>query len=481
MEKYNTTQMFKGHITAEFRVNILELFAQHFKVHNIVILSFRPNEIIVQTMSDPGMVTDIETKGLYTTTIPLQSLEEYDFECNKSEVNVMVTNALIESTCKVATGCNFINVVSDGSLKECKPLVEVSFDLYEKKRRRKGVHPKKPIIEDISEPISDDGSVSFGKLVEVPYLHYLITSRIDYSIRNYDGEDKSIVVRNPLQFKNFYGHEQRIFVTENGKILFCGCHLCPAFDSIIQSDLYGSQPKYELEYELEYEFEHEFEYELPNKPFKHLFKFMGHLETRAKPKSKPKVATQVNNFEILISEDPPEEVNEPESFNVGNITFHKCIPSCVKRHIDKQKEHLRNQLSELNFNKRDDWSNLSKHSDVLKRNMVLPKFIINCKYYSTHVLFEKIELLRKSEFMPYPFDSLLNIRRLCPLPSRSQKKPISENRYVPWRVMFIKVGFVVQSEALEGFWKAGACDLFYKYLDTKIYPYAAPLMRLFSR
>ena len=237
MEEYCINESFIGHITAEFKFNVLEVFTQHFKIHNIVVLSFKSNEIIIQTMSDPGMVTDIETKGLYTTTVPLQSLEEYDFEFNKGEVNVMVTNALIESTYKVATGCNFINVVSDGSLKECKsplanPLVEVSFDSYEKRRRRKGVHPKKPI--------SDDGSVLFGKLVEVPYLHYLITSRIDYSIRNYDAEYQSIVVRNPLQFKNFYGCEQRIFVTENGTILFCGCHLYPEFDSIIQSDLCGS-------------------------------------------------------------------------------------------------------------------------------------------------------------------------------------------------------------------------------------------------
>ena len=468
MEEYCINKSFIGHITAEFKFHVLEVFTQHFKVHNIIVLSFKPNEIIIQTMSDPGMVTDIETKGLYTTTIPLQSLEEYDFECNKGEVNVMVTNALIESTHKDATGFNFMNVVSDGSLKECKPFIEVSFDLYKKKHRRKGVHPKKPI----SEPISDDGLVSFGKLVEVPYLHYLITSRIDYSIRNYDAEYKSIVVRNPLQFKNFYGHEQRIFVTENGTILFCGCHLCPECDSIIQPNLFGSQSEYELEYE--------FKYELPNKPFKHLFKFMGPFETRAKPK----MGTQVTNFEILIREDPPEkaydEVHEPESFNIGNITFHKRIPSCVQSHIAKQQEGLRNQLSELNFDKRDDWSNLSKHSHVLKGNMVLPKFIINCKYYSTHVLFERIEPLRKSEFMPYPFDSILNIHRLYPLPSRSQMKPISENRYVPWRVMLIKGGFVVQSEVLEGFWKAGAYDLFYKYLDNKIIPYVAPLLPSFS-
>ena len=114
MEKYYINESFIGHITAEFKFNILEVFTQHFKIHNIVVLSFRPNEIIIQTMNDPGMVTNIEIKGLYTTMIPLESLEEYEFECNKDEVNIMVTNALTEATSKVATGCNFINVVSDG-------------------------------------------------------------------------------------------------------------------------------------------------------------------------------------------------------------------------------------------------------------------------------------------------------------------------------------------------------------------------------
>ena len=120
--------MFKGHITAEFKFNILELFAQHFKIHNIVILSFRPNEIIVQTMNDSKILKDIETKGLYTTTIPLESLEDYEFECNGSmpskdieplsEVNVMITNSLIKDTSKVASGCNFINVVLDSIIED---------------------------------------------------------------------------------------------------------------------------------------------------------------------------------------------------------------------------------------------------------------------------------------------------------------------------------------------------------------------------
>ena len=179
--KYNVNETFAGNITAEFKFNVLEVFTKHFKIHNIFkVLSFRPNEIIIQTMNDPRMVTNIETKGLYTTTIPLESLEEYEFECNCNEVNIMVTNALIASTSKVATGCNFINVVSDGNRNG--NLVEVSFDLYEKKRRREArAQPRKP-VSDNNNDNNNDGSVLFGKLMRIPYLHYLISSRVDYCL-----------------------------------------------------------------------------------------------------------------------------------------------------------------------------------------------------------------------------------------------------------------------------------------------------------
>ena len=207
-------------------------------------------------MNDPKKVSNIETKGLYTTTMALESLEEYELECNCNEVNIMVTNALISSTSKVATGCNFINVVLDGlglgrAYREL--LVEVSFDLYEKKRKGKSrceAQPRKPVSDNNGD--NNDGSVLFVKLMRVPYLHYLISSRIDYPIQNHlNGEDKwkaklqtkyqtkeqvkykSIVVRNPTQFKSFHGHEQRIFVAEKGTILFCGCHLYPEFDCIM--------------------------------------------------------------------------------------------------------------------------------------------------------------------------------------------------------------------------------------------------------
>ena len=57
-------------------------------LHNIIALSFRPYEIVVQTMNDPRMVSNVETKGLYTTKIPLESLEEYEFEWNKGRASL---------------------------------------------------------------------------------------------------------------------------------------------------------------------------------------------------------------------------------------------------------------------------------------------------------------------------------------------------------------------------------------------------------
>ena len=137
------SKTFNGHIMAEFKFNILEIFSQHFKVHNSVVLSFKPNEIVIQTMGETTKETkdDADVKGFYTTMIPLESLEEYDFDCNFPEVNVIVTKSPIKNTSKVAGGCKSINVVSKGFLlineEIIESLVEVSFDLYEKDIRRR--------------------------------------------------------------------------------------------------------------------------------------------------------------------------------------------------------------------------------------------------------------------------------------------------------------------------------------------------------
>ena len=54
----------------------------------------------------------------------------------------------------------------------------------------------------------------FGRVVNEPYLHYLVSSRIDYKIHriNANSNYKSIVVRNPIVLKGQYGFYSRIFL-----------------------------------------------------------------------------------------------------------------------------------------------------------------------------------------------------------------------------------------------------------------------------
>ena len=75
---------FEGDITAEFKFNVFDAFKCHFRMHNIVVVSFRRDMIIIQTMVSPYKMPNISTKGLYTTMIPLSSMEEYEFECKGS-------------------------------------------------------------------------------------------------------------------------------------------------------------------------------------------------------------------------------------------------------------------------------------------------------------------------------------------------------------------------------------------------------------
>ena len=88
----NTYKMdFEGYITAEFKFDMIKIFKCHFRMHNCVVVSFRMNMIVIQTMTNPYRMPNIDTKGLYTTIIPLSSMKTYEFECNYEEVNVMVT------------------------------------------------------------------------------------------------------------------------------------------------------------------------------------------------------------------------------------------------------------------------------------------------------------------------------------------------------------------------------------------------------
>ena len=292
----------------------------------------------------------------------------------------MITKALIKSTSKVAAGCKSINVVSngflwsqgdsshtliDGVLEECRPLVkslvEVSFDLCERKRR---VNSKAQVRAQVRAQVSDseddnddsdndndnDDSLSTseelsGKVVKKPYLHYLFTSRIDYKIHHLDVNVryKSITVKDPTLFKSQYGFDTRIFIAENRTILFCGCHRFSEGDTIIQQ--YNTLGNYDAGEHCE-----KFGYELPSKVFKYLYKFISLIN-----KNKDVI---MNNFEILIRcYDELQEECPQVAFTVGKINFYKTVSSSVKREIENNKR----KMLKRNFDKRDNWSNVKPH------------------------------------------------------------------------------------------------------------------------
>ena len=120
---------FEGHITTEFKFSVINVFRCYFRMHNIVVLSFRKDMIIVQTMTNPYRMSNIDTKGLYTTMIPLSSTKTYEFDCNYEEVNVMVSKILLVGSFK--SRC--INLVRSEPLgADNKSSVEVTFDWLHK-------------------------------------------------------------------------------------------------------------------------------------------------------------------------------------------------------------------------------------------------------------------------------------------------------------------------------------------------------------
>ena len=394
--------MFEGHIMVEFKFNVLDVLSQHLKVQNAVILSFNPNGIVVQTSSE----CDSDIKGFYTTTIP--------FDCNRSEVNVMITKSLIGST-KSAGGCKAISVISNESmLKGTKiepstvPLVEVSFDLY---TRRPNSKPANKPNSRFDRKLNGRLNEMFGRLVKEPYLHYLITSRIDYKIDHYKHVFKyeSIVVRKPISFKRQYGLESRIFMAKNGTTLFCCCHHFPEYDTIIQPD--NVVERYDSEDD-----DYQFDYELPNKIFKHLFKFIGQLINKSKD-----VVT--NNFEILIRDcdkglySQPVDDEEPIMIKAGGITF--SLKGGVRRQVKEEIAARRRKMIERNFDRRDDWSNVKLHCHSLVEHnegpMPIPEFRINHKYYSTHATYRDFEPLRAWEHLKLDDDDEIDT------PSRESK------------------------------------------------------------
>ena len=210
---------FEGHITADYYLllsyylEVIDVFKCHFRMNNIVVLSFRKDKIIVQTMIKPHKPSDIDKQGFYTTIIPLSSMKEYDYDCNYEEVNVMVSKNLLLGNFK--SDC--INVVRADPLgspeipiEYRKEAVEVTFDM-EHKGKRNG-KPK----EDIK--IYTSLNESFGVHKNEPYPHFLVNSTLYYEIveddvmKMYESGIQLFLVDRPKVFRSFYSSNYRIFV-----------------------------------------------------------------------------------------------------------------------------------------------------------------------------------------------------------------------------------------------------------------------------
>ena len=195
---------FEGHITVNFKFDIIKIFKCHFTMNNCVVVSFR-RDMIIQTMMIPYRMPNIDRRGMYTTIIPLSSMKSYDFECNLDEVNIMVIKNLV---CRTVSS-KWINIVHTEPLgKVPSPTVEVTFGLVRRERSRFWAN-------DSFE------NRPFGMNLSYPYPMFLINSILEYLVKEEDVRYlrkvlvegvESVSIGDPKLLKSLYSSDLDIFV-----------------------------------------------------------------------------------------------------------------------------------------------------------------------------------------------------------------------------------------------------------------------------
>ena len=225
----------------------------HFRMHNCVVVSFRRDMIIIQTMTIPYRMPNIDRRGMYTTIMPLSSMKSYDFECNLDEVNVMVTKNLV---CRKVSS-KWINVVHTEPLgKVLSPTVEVTFGLVRHERSRFWAN-------DSFE------NRPFGMHLSYPYRMFLINSVLEYLVKEEDVHYlrkvlvegvEFVSMEDPKLLKSLYSSDFNIFV-EKERIVMCD-KSC------------ASHSKFCLGMT-----NNELKFRIPNRPLLYLCKFMGNAKS----------------------------------------------------------------------------------------------------------------------------------------------------------------------------------------------------------
>ena len=78
---------FKGTIDLLTKFDLMPLFRCHFRLNPMIAIRFRPDSISIQGPAG-DVVTKSGVKYIATTTLPLSSMQKYNYECNREEVTV---------------------------------------------------------------------------------------------------------------------------------------------------------------------------------------------------------------------------------------------------------------------------------------------------------------------------------------------------------------------------------------------------------
>ena len=76
------------------KFNLMPLFRCDFKLNPMIAIGFGPDSISIQGPAG-DVVTKSGVKCIVTTTLPLSSIQKYNYECNREEVTVWLPYHII--------------------------------------------------------------------------------------------------------------------------------------------------------------------------------------------------------------------------------------------------------------------------------------------------------------------------------------------------------------------------------------------------
>ena len=144
---------FKGTIDLSTKFDLMPLFRRHFRLNPMIAIGFRPDSISIQGPAD-DVVTKNGVKCIATTTIPLSSMQKYNYDCNRKEVTVWLPYHIVNLKGFKAFFIN-ISPAPRNDNESDYSLVEISISTLEEKREPIACILKElfPIMENEKERI----------------------------------------------------------------------------------------------------------------------------------------------------------------------------------------------------------------------------------------------------------------------------------------------------------------------------------------